>query len=177
MAKEYKINLVQEITERLHDAKSVVLVDYKGINIDEVNNLRSRMRKEKVDYFVAKNTFIIRALNELGVEGLNPYLKGPTAVAVSKSDEVSPARCLQNFRKEAMGDKAFPSFKAGLIEGQIYEAEELTRIAKLPAKEQLLAEVLSGFNAPIANFIFTLKGIIDSFVYTVDGIAKEKDKS
>ena len=177
MAKDFKINLGQDIAERLRDAKSVVLVDYKGINIDDVNNLRTRMRQEKVDYFVAKNTFIIRALNELGIFSLDEHLKGPTAVAISKIDEISPARCLLNFKKEVMGDKPFPSFKVGLIDSKVFIADQLTTIAKLPPREQLLAEVLSGFNAPIANFIFTLKGIIDSFVYTVDGIAKEKSKA
>src|SRR5690554_3780194 len=85
---ELKVSRVQELTERLKDAKAIVLVDYKGINIEEVDNLRGRMRESQVDYFVSKNTFIKKALNTLGISLLDESLVGPTAVAISKEDEI-----------------------------------------------------------------------------------------
>ena len=107
-----------DLTARLSDAKAIVLVDYKGINIEQVNQLRNRFRESQVDYFVQKNTLIKIALNGLGITELDPYLNGPTAVAVCKMDEVSPARELTKFLKEVMENKNYPSFKVGYIAGQ-----------------------------------------------------------
>ncbi len=175
MANELKVNKVQDVTERLRDAKAIVLVDYKGINIEEVDNLRNRMRSSHVDYFVSKNTFIKRALNSLGITELDDALAGPTAIAVSKEDEITPAREISTFIKEVMADKGFPTFKVGYVDGKIFSKEELEQLAKLPSKEQLLAMVLSGFNAPITGFVYTLKAVINKFVYAVDAIAKQQN--
>lgn len=174
MANELKVNKVQELTERLKDAKAIVLVDYKGINIEEVDQLRQRMRNSKIDYFVAKNTFIKRALNSMDITLLDEELVGPTAVAVSKEDEVGPARELASFVKDVMSDKSFPTFKIGYIDGKIFDKQDLAYLAKLPSKEQLLGMVLSGFNAPINNLVFTLQAVVNKFVYAVDAIAKQK---
>ena len=174
MANELKVNKVQDVTERLKDAKAIVLIDYKGINIEDVNNLRQRMRNSQIDYFVSKNTFIKRALNSLGISDLDDSLVGPTSVAVSKVDEVSPAREMASFIKEVMADKTFPSFKVGYVDGKLYNKEELVQMAKLPSKEQLLAMVLSGFNAPVTGFVYTLKAVVNKFVYAVDAIAKQQ---
>ncbi len=174
MAQPYKEKKVQVITERLKDAKSIVVIDYKGINIEEVNQLRDRMRKADVDYFVSKNTFIKIALNDLGVEDLNDKLEGPTAIAISKVDEVSPARELALFKKEVMADKEFPTFKAGYIDGKLVDIETLEKYAKLPSKEVLLTKILYGFNAPITNFVGVLNGIVRQVVTVVDAIAKKQ---
>ncbi len=174
MAQIYKIDKVAELKERLDKAKAIVLIDYKGINIEEVDNLRERMRNSEVDYFVSKNTFIRKALNELGINELDQYLKGPTAIAVCKIDEVSPARELAKFVKDVMEEKDFPKFKIGLIDGEIMNIDELNKLAKLPSREELLGRVLSGFNAPITGFVGVLSGIIRKFVFVVDAIAKDK---
>ena len=174
MAQAYKIEEVKKIKARLEDAKSIVLVDYKGINIDEVNQLRGRMRDGGCEYFVSKNTLIKLALNELGISELDSNLVGSTAVAVSKTDEVSPARELANFKKDVMSDKKFPSFKMGYVSGTVMDATELDRLAKLPTKDQLLSMVLQGFNAPMTGFVGTLSGIIRKFVFAVDAIAKKQ---
>ena len=81
MVQQYKVDKVKDLVERLSSAKAIVLVDYKGINIEQVNELRARFRKDQVDYVVQKNTLIKIALNELNITGLDDYLKGPTAVA------------------------------------------------------------------------------------------------
>jgi len=172
--KDYKVERIADIRSRLKDAKAIVLVDYKGINIEEVNILRNRLRNANVDYFVAKNTFIKRALNELGITELDCSLKGTTAVAVSKVDEIAPAREIFNFLKEEMADKKIPSFKLGFITNRIFIDTELDVLAKLPSRDQLLGQLLATLNGPISNFVFTLQGIISQFVYTVDGIAKKE---
>jgi len=95
-------------------------------------------------------------------------------VAVSKLDEVSPARELMKFLKEVMENKDFPSFKVGYIAGHIYDAAELTALAKLPPREELLAKVLACMNAPLSNFVSINQGIIRKFVYALDAIAKKQ---
>jgi len=146
MPQKYKIDEVQNIIERVRDAKSIVLVDYKGINIEEVDELRNRLRNEDIEYFVSKNTFIKIALNEVGVTALDADLKGPTAVAVSKTDEVAPARVLVNFKKEVMGDKLFPVLKKGYVSGSVMGVDDLVKLASLPTRDQLLSMTLQGFN-------------------------------
>lgn len=174
MIQQYKIDEINSIKERLTDAKSIVLVDYKGINIEEVDELRNRMRDAGVDYFVSKNTFIKIALNDLGISSLDDYLKGPTAVAASLKDEVGPARELAKFKKEVLKDKPFPSFKYGYVAGTSLNSEQLQSLAQLPEREVLIAQVLQLFNAPVTGFVGVLQGIIRKFVYVVDAIAKEK---
>ncbi|MCB5255843.1 MAG: 50S ribosomal protein L10 [Candidatus Cloacimonetes bacterium] len=99
MVQEYKKIKVQNLVERLRGAKAIVLVDYKGINIEQVNELRKRFRAENVDYMVQKNTLLKIALNELEITELDEYLNGPTAVAICLDDEVSPARVVSQFKK------------------------------------------------------------------------------
>jgi large subunit ribosomal protein L10 len=175
MAQPYKIEEVQRIKERLENAKSIILVDYKGINIEEVNELRNRMRNAHVDYFISKNTFIKIALNDLGINDLDSNLAGPTAIAASMDDEVAPARELVNFKKDIMSEKQFPSFKVGFVSGKLMDVAELDQLAKLPSKEALMSMVLQGFNAPISGLVGVLQGILRKFVYAVDAVAKKEN--
>jgi len=174
MVQNVKYDIVKDLTARLSGAKAIVLVDYKGINIEQVNQLRNRFRANQVDYFVQKNTLIKIALNGMGITELDKHLMGPTAVAVCKLDEVSPARELIKFLKEVMEDKNFPSFKVGYVAGHVFSAAELTALAKLPSREELLAKVLSGMNAPLSNFVGVTQGIIRKFVYALDAIVKKQ---
>ena len=173
MVQQYKVNIVNNLIERLRNAKAIVLVDYKGINIEQVNQLRARFRADSVDYVVQKNTLIKLALNELGISGLDDYLKGPTAVAICLEDEVSPARVLAKFKKEIMEDAGFPSFKAGYVAGHVFDAEQLSSLAALPTRDELLGQVLRGMAAPITGFMAVNQGIIRKFVYALSAI---KDK-
>ncbi|MFA7598010.1 MAG: 50S ribosomal protein L10 [Candidatus Cloacimonas sp.] len=177
MINKAKEKMVMDLTERLKDAKAIVLLDYKGINIEDVNELRSRMRDNNVDYFVSKNTLIKRALNNLGVTELDDALQGPTSVAISKFDEVTPAREIAKFIKEVMSDKTFPSFKYGYVDGKVFDAASLGQLAKLPSRDELIAKLLGSLNAPISGFVYTLKGVVNKFVYAIDAIAKEKSRN
>ncbi len=176
MYQPYKIEEIKKTKERLEGKKSIVLIDYKGVNIEEVDELRNRMRDAGVDYFVTKNTFIKIALNELDISDLDSYLAGPTAVAASSEDEVAPARELAKFKKEITKEKDFPLFKIGYINGNVMDVEKLQQLSKLPNKDQLLSMVLQGFNAPINGFVGALNGIITKFVRTVDAVAKKQDE-
>ncbi len=174
MVQDVKYDIVKSLKSRLDGAKAIVLVDYKGINIEQVNELRGRFRESGVDYFVQKNTLIKLALNELGINDLDNELVGPTAVAVCNLDEVSPARVMTKFLKEVMEGANFPSFKAGYVAGHVFDANELKALALLPSREELLAKVLGGIQAPISNLLGVTQGIIRKFVYAVDAIVKKQ---
>lgn len=174
MVQAYKIDIVKDLKARLQNAKAIVLVDYKGINIEEVNQLRKRFRNEQVDYLVQKNTLVKIALNELGISGLDKYLVGPTALAICKTDEVAPARIVTKFLKEVMDDKPFPRFKAGFVAGHLYNETQMIYLSKLPSREELLAKVVGSAQAPISRLLGVTQGIIRKFVYALDAIAKSK---
>lgn len=174
MVQSVKYDLVTHLKERINGAKAIVLVDYKGINIEQVNQLRRRFRGTNVDYFVQKNTLIKIALNELGIHDLDAHLVGPTAVAICKDDEVSPAKVLVKFLKEVMENADFPKFKVGYVAGHVYDKTELTALAMLPSREELLAKLLGSANAPITNFLSVSQGIIRKFVYAVKAIADKQ---
>ncbi len=174
MVQAYKLDIVKDLKERLQDAKAIVLVDYKGINIEEVNQLRNRFRSEKVDYLVQKNTLVKIALHDLGITSLDEYLVGPTALAICKCDEIAPARIVTKFLKEVMEDKEFPKFKAGFVSGTLLDATQMHALAKLPSREELLAKLLGSAQAPISRLLGVTQGIIRKFVYAVDAVAKSK---
>lgn len=173
MVQQYKVDTVKSLVERLRGAKAIVLVDYKGINIEQVNILRARFRTDQVDYVVQKNTLLKIALNELNISGLDDYLKGPTAVAICLDDEVSPARVLAKFKKEIMEDAGFPTFKAGYVAGHVFDANQLIALAGLPTRDEILSSVVRGMAAPITGFMAVNLGIIRKFVYALNAI---KDK-
>lgn len=159
MVQSYKVDLVKDLKVRLDSAKAIVLVDYKGINIEEVNELRKRFRNNDVDYFVQKNTLVKIALNQLGINGLDAYLEGPTGVAVCKTDEISAAREMATFVREVMEDKPFPTFKAGLVDGVIYLQEDLEKLSKIPSRDELLAKMFGSMKAPISSFVRLIDAI------------------
>ncbi|HAN40315.1 MAG TPA: 50S ribosomal protein L10 [Candidatus Cloacimonetes bacterium] len=174
MVQSVKYDIVTHLKERFSGAKAIVLVDYKGINVEQVNQLRRRFRAENVDYFVQKNTLIKLALNDLGITELDAHLIGPTAIAVCHEDEVAPTRVLVKFNKEVMDNAGFPSFKAGYVAGALLDAKQLTALAAMPSRDELLAKILGSAQAPITNFLSISQGIIRKFIYAVQAI-RDKD--
>ena len=149
MAKvELKQPIVAEISEAIKDAQSVVLVDYRGLTVEQDTNLRKQLREAGVTYKVYKNTMMNFAFKGTDFEGLAPYLEGPSAVAISTTDATAPARILAKFAKDA---KAL-EIKAGVVEGLVYDAKGMQTIAQIPSREELLSELLGSLQSPITNF-------------------------
>lgn len=155
---EKKKAYVDELAEKLTGAASIVVVDYKGISVADDTKLRRELREANVEYFVVKNTLLRFAAEKLGLNELDSYLNGTTAVAVSKDDAVAPARILA---KQADAEDSAFTLKAGYIEGKFTETDELKAIAKLPTREVLIAQVLAGLNAPITGLAMTLNAIAE----------------
>ena len=149
MAKvEIKAPIVDEIAENIKDAQSLVVVDYRGLTVEQDTQLRKNLREAGVIYKVYKNTFITRAIKGTEFEGIQEYLEGPTAIAVSKDDATAPARVLANFAKTAQALE----IKAGIVEGTLYDAKGMGTIAAIPSRDELLSKLLGSFKNPITNF-------------------------
>ena len=149
MAKvELKAPVVAEIAEAVKDAQSVVLVDYRGLTVDQDTALRKQLRAAGVTYKVYKNTMMNFAFKGTDFESLAPYLEGPSAIAVSTTDATAPARILAKFAKTA--DKL--EIKAGVVEGTVYDAAGIAVIANIPSREELISKLLGSLQSPITNF-------------------------
>lgn len=165
-----KQQIVEEIKEKFQRAVTVVLVDYRGLNVEEVTELRKRFREAGVDYKVYKNTLMIRALNELGEKSFIPYLTGPNAAAFGYDDPVTPAKMLSDFAK----DHKELEIKVGIADGRFIDIDGVKALANLPAKEILVAQALSGLNSPITGFVNILQGNIRGLVYALNAIEAKK---
>jgi large subunit ribosomal protein L10 len=154
MPAEEKIKKVADLKAEFEAAPSVAVTDYSGLTVDKINELRRQLRERNIRYLVAKNTLLRIAAREAGMEGLNSHFVGPTAVAFGADDPGVLAKTLYDFGKA--NEK--PQVRALLIEGRLFEGEEAERIAKLPPREQLLAEVVGMITAPLQNLVGTLDG-------------------
>lgn len=154
-ALEKKKQIVEEITEKLQNSVSTVIVDYRGLTVAEVTELRKQLREAGVEFKVYKNTLMRRAAEQAGLADLNEALVGPSAVAFSTEDVIAPAKILNNFAKEHENLE----IKIGVIEGKVASKEEVKAIAELPSREGLLSMLLSVLQAPIRNFALAVKAV------------------
>ena len=167
---EQKKQVVQEIKEKLEKSESIVLMDYKGLNVADVTDLRKQCRESNVEYKVYKNTMLRFALHEFGVEGLDEYLEGTNAVAFAYEDPSSAAKVAYKFAKE--NDKL--EIKIGLVDKDIFDVNQLKQLSELPSKEVLIAKVLGGLNGPIQGFANVLNGTMKGLVVALNQIAEKK---
>ena len=154
---ETKKQIVVEIADKLKASKSTVVVDYRGLNVAELTELRKQLREAGIDFKVYKNSMTRRAADAVELSGLNEALTGPNAVAFSNEDVVAPAKIINDFAKkhEAL------EIKAGVIEGNLATAEDIKALAELPSREGLLSMLLSVLQAPIRNLALATKAVAD----------------
>jgi len=162
--------VVSEIKDKFERAQSVVLIDYRGLTVENANQLRNECRKANVDYKVYKNTLIKRAIEGMNIDDLDNDLNGPTALAISFDDPIAPAKTLSDYIKKA----EVMNIKSGVVNGVYCDAEKINTLAKLPPKEQLIAKALGTINAPLVNLVGVLSATYRNLVYALDSIAKQK---
>src|SRR5919199_849561 len=143
MNKSEKAQLVAELTEKLKGAKALYYTDFTGLNVKRMTDLRRRLRRAGVEYVVIKNTLALRAVNESGLAGTR--LKGPTGLVISK-DPVSGAKVLADFARE---NEQKPEVKGGLLDGRLLDTAQVKRLASMPSREQMLADLAAGLQSPI----------------------------
>jgi large subunit ribosomal protein L10 len=150
--------IIDEIRGKLERAKSAVVIDYIGINVEEANAMRNRLRESNVDYKVYKNTLARRALEGTGFEALGGALAGPSAFAFGFDDAVMPAKALSGIFR----DYKKMEFKAGIIEGTFYDVEGLKTIASLPSRDELIARFMGSIQSPLSRLVRTFQAIADA---------------
>ena len=148
---------VQEIAEKFTAAGSIVVVDYRGLTVAQVTELRKQLREAGVEFKVYKNTLTRRAAETAGLEGINEFLTGPNAIAFSNEDVVAPAKIINEFAKK---NEAL-EIKAGIIEGTVASVEDVKALAELPSREGLLSMLLSVLQAPVRNFALATKAVAE----------------
>lgn len=154
---EQKKQIVDEIRSKISGAKSVVVVDYRGLNVDEVTELRNKYREAGVEYKVYKNSMMRFAFKEEGYEAFNEFLTGPNGIAISTEDAVIAAKVTSDFAKEHKNLE----LKAGIVEGEVMPLDKITAIANLPSKEALLTQLAYVLNEPMAMFARAIQAVVD----------------
>jgi large subunit ribosomal protein L10 len=154
---ETKKAKVEQLTELLKGSVSGVLVDYKGITVEDDTKLRKELREAGVKYSVEKNTMLRFALKNAGIEGLEDVLEGTTAIAVSDSDQTAPARILGAYAEKS---ETF-NLKAGFVEGVVYDEEGVKALSKIPSKDVLLAQLVGSLQGPLQKLAATLQALAD----------------
>lgn len=167
-----KEQIVAGIAEQFKTAVAGVFVDYCGLTVEEDTQLRNKFREAGVEYKVIKNTLTARATEEVGFEDLKPILNGPTALAISMTDEVAAAKVIAEFAKS----HEQLEIKGGFLDGKVLALEEVKQLAATPNRETLLAKLLGSLNAPISNLARTLQALVDNGVEPAD-IKIEKEEA
>ncbi len=164
--------IVRDLVEKFGRAETAIITDYRGLKVGEMAELRQRLREAKIEYRVAKNTLACLAAEESQIGELGQFLVGPTALAFGEEDPATPARILTNFSRE------YPLLKirGGVFGGEVLSSEQINLWAVLPSRNELLAKVAAGLKSPLSNLVFSLKGIITKFIYTLEAIKKQKNQ-
>lgn len=158
MAKvEIKQPVVDEIKAKVEGAATVVLVDYRGLTVEQDTRLRKNLREAGCEYKVYKNTLMKRAFEGTDYAQLDSLLEGPSAIAISNDDATAPIRILNNMAKEAEALE----FKAAIVEGNFYDAEGVKVLASIPSREELISKLLGSLQSPITNFARVIKQIAE----------------
>ncbi len=170
MPNQKNIEAVDKLTEKLSKAKAVYFTDYLGLNVDDITVLRGEFFKENVDYTVAKNTLIKLAAKKNEIDGLDDFLSGPTAIAISFEDPTGPARVLKKFTK----DHDLPEVKGIIFDGEVFAGTEFKRIASLPTKDQLLATLVGMLKSPMTKLAQTVKAPMSNLGYALSSLKEQK---
>jgi large subunit ribosomal protein L10 len=169
MKRTEKEQLVIELKEKIAGAQALYYTDFTGLNVKRMTELRRRLRKAKVEYVVIKNTLALRAVNESGLVGQR--LKGPTGLVMAK-DPVGAAKVLADFAKE---NDQRPSVKGGMLDGTAIDAAQVKRLAAMPSREQMLAELGAGLQSPLGAFVGALNGLLMTFTGALEALKTQRE--
>lgn len=173
-AVERKQAVVDELAGKLSSAKAFYLTDFTGLSVKKMTSLRAKMRAEGVEYLVVKNTLALRALEGLDVPDLAEFFRGPTGLVIGVGDPVAAAKVLSDFAKE---NEDKPAIKVGIVERQQLGPAQVGRLASLPPREMLLAELAGAMQAPLAQLLFLMQGKLSEFMGLLEALRAERDSA
>ena len=171
MKRPEKERLVAELKTKLDGANALYYTDFTGLNVKRMTDLRRRLRKANVEYVVIKNTLALRAVNESGLVATK--LKGQTGLVIAK-DAVAAAKILADFAKE---NDARPAVKGGLLEGKTLDVEQVKKLATMPSREQMLAQLAGGLQSPLTAFVGALNGVLYMFAGALEGLRTQRESA
>jgi large subunit ribosomal protein L10 len=169
MKRSEKQELVNELSQKIKGAQALYYTDFTGLNVKRMTDLRRRLRKAGVEYVVIKNTLALRAINDSGLTGTR--LRGPTGVVVSK-DPVAAAKLLSDFARE---NDQRPTVKGGLLDGAAIDEAQVKKLASMPSREQMLADLGAGLQSPMAAFVGALNGMMYMMVGALEALRTQKE--
>lgn len=164
---------VKNLADRFQKSKSTILADYRGLTVAQMTKLRGRLAKESSFVKVVKNRLLKKALKDIKIEGLDEYLVGPTIIAGSDKDPVSPAKILVEFSKDNENLK----IKAGWLSGGVLSLAKIKELASLPSREELYAKLLRTLNAPASNLVSVLAAVPRQLAQVIGAIRDKKQQS
>ncbi|MCF8093899.1 MAG: 50S ribosomal protein L10 [Desulfobacteraceae bacterium] len=171
LTRSQKQELVSELKEKFDQKKILILVDFKGLNVSKINELRTRLREAGVEFRVVKNTLLVRAAQDTDVELIREHFEGPSAVTLSYEDPVVPAKALCQFAK----DNEKLQIKAGVMGGSALDAEGVRRLSELPSREVLLAQVFGTMNAVPRGLVRALSNVPERLLYALQAVKDQKE--
>ena len=169
MKRTEKEQLVTELKDKIKSAPALYYTDFTGLNVKRMTDLRRRLRRAKVEYVVIKNTLALKAVNESGLVG--ERLKGPTGLVVAR-DPVAAAKIITDFAKE---NDQRPAVKGGLFEGKSIDKAQVTKLASMPSREQMLADLGAGLQSPLAGFVGALNGLLSMMAGALEGLRSQRE--
>jgi large subunit ribosomal protein L10 len=169
MKRNDKEQLVAELTTKIKGAKALYYTDFTGLNVKRMTDLRRKLKKAGVEYVVIKNTLALRSVNESGLVGTR--LKGPTGLIISK-DPVSAAKIVTDFAKE---NEQRPTLKGGMLDGVSIDEAQVKKLASMPSREQMLADLGAGLQSPLAAFVGALNGLLYMFAGALDALKTQRE--
>ena len=171
MPSEQNVRKVEDLASRLEGVDNIYLTDFTGLNVTDMSELRANLREAGVDYFIAKNTLLKLASEKAGMADINPFLAGPTAIAIGREDPIAPAKVIAEYSRKT--EK--PKFKTALIDGTLMDPGEIARLAKLPPREVLLAQIMGAMKSPIVSFTNLCAAPLRRFMVVLNEITKQKE--
>jgi large subunit ribosomal protein L10 len=173
MPTQAKIDAVAELRARVEKSAAIYLAEYKGLNVKAISELRKQVRNNGAQMIVVKNRLLNLALAGTAAEGLTAHLKGPNAVIFCDADPVTPAKAIADFAKT----HDVIAWKGGWVEGTIFDGTGIARVAELPPRDQLIAQVVGAVASPLSGFVLTLSGLVSDLVYTLQAVADKKGEA
>ena len=170
MLRKEKQTVVDSLREKLTGAQSLFLTDFSGINVKDISQLRGQCRAAHLEYLVAKNTLIRRAVADTPLASLDPYLQGPTALVISGEDGVNAAKIIVKFSEE---HESF-QVKAGVMSERIIDADRVKDVARLPGRKVLVARLLGVLNSPLAGLVYVLNDTLGRAVRVLDQVRQAR---
>jgi large subunit ribosomal protein L10 len=166
---QHKVDALESIKAKFGENKDFIFTDYRGLTVDQITELRSRLREKQAEYRVVKNRYAKLAFKQMEMPDVADLLVGPTALALLKDDASAVAKILFEYSKDAP-----VAVKGAIVDGRVFDGAETEALSRLPGREQLLAQLMSTMNAPLQNLVYAMNGVTQKLVRVLQAVADQK---